>query len=137
MTRSLLAALLALSALLTGPLALPAQALDVDDLATRLREDPVLVDPRSAIRIDEDAVRTAFEALPVPTYVVIVPQRDVDSDDSGIDGVVLRVVEALNDPRAVVVVVSDTGELQAGEGDTEAQRRGDSLARGHGEVSER
>ena len=116
MTRSLLAALLALSALLTGPLAGPAQALDVDDLATRLREDPVLVDPRSAIRIDEPAVLEAVEGAPVPTYVVILPQRDVDGDDSGIDGVLLRVVEALRDPRAVVVVITDSGELQAGEG---------------------
>jgi hypothetical protein len=40
----------------------------------------------------------------------------VDSDESGIDGVLLRVVEALQDPRAVVVVVTDAGELQAGEG---------------------
>ena len=112
MTRRLLAALLAGATLLAGP----AWALDVAAVSERLAEDPVLVDPRSAIRIDEDAVRTAFEALPVPTYVVIVPQRDVDTDDNGIDGVVLRVVEALNDPRAVVVVVTDTGELQAGEG---------------------
>jgi len=110
-TRLLLAALLALLAL-----AGPAAALDADGLANRLGEDPVLVDPRSGIRIDEDAVLEALEAAPVPTYVVLLPQRDVDSDGSGIDGVLLRVVEALNDPRAVVVVVTDAGELQAGEG---------------------
>jgi len=109
--RLLLAALLALLAL-----AGPATALDADGLAARLGEDPVLVDPRSGIRIDEDAVLEALEAAPVPTYVLLLPQRDVDSDESGIDGVLLRVVEALEDPRAVVVVVTDAGELQAGEG---------------------
>jgi hypothetical protein len=111
-TRWLLAALLAVGAVLAPQ----AAALDTDGLAARLGEDPVLVDPRSAIRIDEDAVLEAFEQAPVPTYLVILPQRDVDSDESGIDGVLLRVVEALRDPRAVVVVVTDTGELQAGEG---------------------
>lgn len=111
-TRTLLALLLAGCALLAGP----AWAVDADEVAERLQDDPVLVDPRSAIRIDDEAVRQAFEALPVPTYAVVVPQRDVDEADSGIDGVLLRVVEALDDPRAVVVVVTDDGELQAGEG---------------------
>lgn len=111
MTRWLLAVLLALTAL-----AGPAAALDADGLAERLADDPVLVDPRSGIRIDEQAVLRAVERAPVPTYVVLLPQRDVDGDDSGIDGVLLRVVEALRDPRAVVVVVTDAGELQAGEG---------------------
>ncbi len=111
MTRWLLAVLVALTAL-----AGPAIALDVDALAERLADDHVLVDPRSGIRIDEDAVAEAVERAPVPTYVVLLPQRDVDSDESGIDGVLLRVVEALEDPRAVVVVVTDAGELQAGEG---------------------
>lgn len=115
MTRLLLAALLAGSTLLTG-LTATAWAVDAEVLAEQLGEDPVLVDPRSGIRIDEDAVREAFSSLPVPSYVVIVPQRDVDEEDSGIDGVLLRVVEALRDPRAVVVVVTDAGELQAGEG---------------------
>lgn len=114
MTRWFLAALLATAALTS--LAGPAAALDTDALAERLADDPVLVDPRSAIRIDEDAVLTAFERAPVPTYVVVLPQRDVDLDESGIDGVLLRVVDALEDPRAVVVVVTDAGELQAGEG---------------------
>ena len=112
MTRLLVAAALAAVALLAAP----AAAVDADVVAERLGEDPVLVDPRSAIRIDEDAVLEAVEAAPVPTYVVILPQGDVDREESGIDGVLLRVVEALNDPRAVVVVVTDVGELQAGEG---------------------
>lgn len=111
MTRWLLAALLALLAL-----AAPAHSSGTDVLAERLREDPVLVDPRSGIRIDEAAVLAAVEAAPVPMYVLLLPQRDVDGDENGIDGVLLRVVEALRDPRAVVVVVTDAGELQAGEG---------------------
>lgn len=115
MTRLLLAALLTAATLLTS-LPGPAWAVDADALAQQLGEDPVLVDPRSGIRIDEDAVRDSFSALPVPTYVVIVPQRDVDEEESGIDGVLLHLVEALRDPRAVVVVVTDAGELQAGEG---------------------
>lgn len=113
MTRRLLVALIASAALL---LAAPAWAVDADEVAERLEDDPVLVDPRSGIRIDDEAVRDAFEELPVPTYALIVPQRDVDEAESGIDGVLLRVVEALDDPRAVVVVVTDAGELQSGEG---------------------
>lgn len=111
-TRRLLPALLAAATLLAGP----AWALDTGEVAERLQEDPVLVDPRSGIRIDDAAVREAFEDLPVPTYVVVLPQGDVDDAESGIDGVLLQLVEALGDPRAVVVVVTDSGELQAGEG---------------------
>ena len=112
-TRGLLAALtLSAALLLPGP----AWAVDAEAVAERLADNPVLVDPRSGIRIDDEAVREAFEELPVPTYALIVPQGDVDDADSGIDGVLLRVVEALDDPRAVVVVVTDAGELQAGEG---------------------
>ena len=108
----MLAALLAVAAVS----ATPAAATEVDALAERLREDPVLVDPRSAIRIDEDAVLRAAQAAPVPMYFLVLPQGDVDRDDSGIDGVLLRVVDALDEPRAVVVVVTDSGEIQAGEG---------------------
>lgn len=97
-------------------LASPAWAFDVEGIAERLQDDVVVVDPRSAIRIDEDAVREVFEGLPVPTYVLVIPQGEVDGVDSGVDGVLLRVVEALDDPRAVVVVVTDAGELHAGEG---------------------
>lgn len=112
MTRWLLAALFAGTTLLTGP----AAAVEVEPLVGRLQEDPVQVDPRSEIRIDDGAVRSALEDLPVPTYVVVLPQSQVDREDGGVDGVLLRVVEALDDPRAVVVVVTDQGELQAGEG---------------------
>ena len=111
MTRWLLGVLVAVTAL-----AGPAHAVDVDALAERLAEDPVLVDPRSAVQIDEDEVLEAVEQAPVPTYVLVLPQSQVDADESGIDGVLLRVVDALEDPRAVVVVVTDAGELQAGAG---------------------
>lgn len=114
MTRRLLCALLVGASLLVP--AGTTWAVDADAVAEQLAEDPVLVDPRAGIRIDADAVREAFTALPVPTYVLIVPQRDVDEDETGIDGVLLRLVESLRDPRAVVVVVTDAGELQAGEG---------------------
>lgn len=114
MTRRRLLPLLALPLLLAGPAA--AEAVDVDAIVSRLGEDPVLVSPDSTVRPDEGAVREALGALAVPTYVVVLPQADVDLADSGIDGVLLRVVEALDDPRAVAVVVTDGGELQAGEG---------------------
>jgi hypothetical protein len=112
MMRWLMAALLAAGALLAGA----AAALDVDATAEQLRDDPLLVDPDSTVRIDEAAVRAGLEDLPVPTYVVVLAQEQSDADENGVDGIVLRLVEALDDPRAVVVVVTDGGELQAGEG---------------------
>lgn len=115
MTRWLLAAVLAASALLAPPAAATA-VVDTGRVAERLRQDPLLVDPRSVIRIDDGAVRAALERLPVPTYVVVLPQDAVDADENGVDGVLLQVVDAVDDPRAVVVVVTDGGELQAGEG---------------------
>lgn len=110
--------LLAAAVLLAAPARATPAALDVDALAARLAEDPVLVVDGSAVTPDEDAVSEAVRGLPVPTYVVVLPQEQVDAGDSGIDGVLLRVVEALQDPRAVAVVVTDQGELQAGEGGT-------------------
>jgi hypothetical protein len=117
----MLAAVLALSAALAAPGALAGtplseQGVDVGALAERLRSDPVLVDERSVIRPDVETLRNAFADLPVPTYAVVLPQEVVDTEESGIDGVLLRLLDALDDPRAVVVVVSDEGELQAGEG---------------------
>ena len=111
-----LARLLAPLLLLGLLLAPPALAVDAGRVAAQLADDPLLVDPRSAVRVDDAAVREALEGTPVPTYVVVLPQEEVDADENGIDGILLEVVEALDDPRAVVVVVSDGGELQAGEG---------------------
>lgn len=102
--------------LLVVVLAGPAAAFDVVGVAERLREDPVLVDEGSAVVPDEDRLREELADTPVPTYVVVLPQAEVDAQDDGIDGVLLRVVEALDDPRAVVVVVTDGAETQAGEG---------------------
>jgi hypothetical protein len=112
MTSRTLVAALALAV----AVAAPAAAVEVDEIAQQLRSDPVLVHEDSTIEPDEDALRDALRGLPVPTYVVVLPQAAVDEEDSGIDGVLLRVVEAMDDPRAVVVVVTDGGELQAGEG---------------------
>ena len=106
---ALLAALLLLAA---GP----AAAAEVDQIVQQLQDSPVLVDERSAVVPDVALLEEELSALPVPTYVVVLPQADADAEDSGIDGLLLRVVEALEDPRAVVVVVTDGGELQAGEG---------------------
>ena len=118
MTRLLLlAALLATSALLAPAAAATTEpVVDLEQVAEQLEQDPLLVDVRSAIQIDAAAVRAALEELPVPTYVVVLPQDAVDAGENGIDGVLLQVVEAVDDPRAVVVVVTDGGELQAGEG---------------------
>lgn len=103
--------------LLLGLLLAPAAAaVDAGQVAERLAEDPLLVDPLSTVRVDEPAVRAALESVPVPTYVVVLPQAAVDTDENGIDGVLLQVVEAVDEPRAVVVVVTDGGELQAGDG---------------------
>ena len=112
---TLLLSLLALF-LVAAPSSAVEDGVDVEALAEQLAEDPVLVDPASAVEPDADAVRAAVEDLPVPTYVVVLPQAAVDLEDSGIDGVLLRVVDALDDPRAVVVVVTDGAETQAGEG---------------------
>lgn len=107
-----LAALLALLSVLAAP----ALAVDVDRVVDQLREDPVLIDAGSAVVPDADRLRQELRDVPVPTYVVVLPQAQVDPEESGIDGVLLRLVEAMDDPRAVVVVVTDAGELQAGEG---------------------
>ena len=97
-------------------LAAPAAAVEVEQLAQQLDKDPVLVHEDSEVVPDVDRLREELRETPVPTYVVVLPQGQVDEQESGIDGVLLRVVEALDDPRAVVVVVTDGGELQAGEG---------------------
>lgn len=117
MNRWLLPALLVLSALLAPAAAAVAQpVVDPDRVAGQLQQDPLLVDRRAGIDIDEPAVRAALRQLPVPTYVVVLPQDAVDADENGIDGVLLQLVEAVDDPRAVVVVVTGGGELQAGAG---------------------
>lgn len=95
--------------------AAPAAA-DVDEVLAGLREDPLFVSQESSVTPDQAAVREALEDLRVPTYVVVVPQSEVDSQELGIDGLTLRIVEGLADPEAVVVVVTDAQELQAADG---------------------
>lgn len=95
--------------------AAPAAA-DVDEVLAGLREDPLFVSQESSVTLDQAAVREALEDLRVPTYVVVVPQSEVDSQELGIDGLTLRIVEGLADPEAVVVVVTDAQELQAADG---------------------
>lgn len=111
--RRRLLALAALAALVL--LAGPASAAP-DQVLAGLRVDPLYVAPDSVLRPDEATLRAALRRTPVPTYVAIVPQAEVDTGELGIDGLMLALVDGLADPRAVVVVVSDGGELQAGEG---------------------
>lgn len=95
--------------------AVPAAA-SVDEVLAGLREDPLFVSQDSSVTPDRAAVREALEDTRVPTYVVVVPQSEVDAQELGIDGLTLRIVEGLADPEAVVVVVSDGQELQAADG---------------------
>lgn len=88
----------------------------VEPVLDALREDPVYVSPDSTLTVDEERVREALRRTAVPTYVAVVPQAAVDGVELGIDGYVLQLVDGLEDPRAVVVVVTDGEELQAFEG---------------------
>lgn len=109
----MLALLLTSFALLAG--ATPASA-EVEEVLAGLREDRLYVSPASSITPDRAVVREALSTTRVPTYVAVVPQEDVEAVELGIDGLMLQLVEGLGDPEAVVLVVSDEGELQAGEG---------------------
>ncbi|MCW2613183.1 MAG: hypothetical protein JWN08_177 [Frankiales bacterium] len=88
----------------------------VDDVVASLRQDALYVSSDSSLTPDGDAVREALAQTSVPTYVAVVPQEQVDAAELGIDGLMLQIVDGLADPKAVVYVVSDGGELQAGEG---------------------
>ena len=87
-----------------------------DDVLAGLRQDPLFVSPTSSITPDRAVVRDALARTRVPLYVAVVAQEQVDATELGIDGLMLALVDRLADPRAVVLVVSDEGELQAGEG---------------------
>lgn len=88
----------------------------VSRVLAALRGDPLYVAPQVAVAPDAALVRRALAGSRVPTYVVVLRQREVDSAELGIDGLMLQIVEGLADPRAVLLVVSDGGELQAGDG---------------------
>lgn len=95
--------------------AAPAAA-GVDEVVRGLREQPLYVDPQSAVQPDAAVVLDALEEAAVPTYVVVVPQADAAADELGIDGLLLRIVERLDRPDAVVLVVTDGEELQVSGG---------------------
>ena len=95
--------------------AAPAAA-SVEEILASLAEDPLHVSQESSVTPDQAVVRAALEDARVPTYVVVVPQSQVDEQELGIDGLTLRVVEGLADPEAVVVIVTDGQELQAADG---------------------
>ena len=87
-----------------------------DDVLAGLRQDRLFVSPTSSLTPDRAVVREALGRTRVPLYVAVVAQEQVDATELGIDGLMLRLVDWLADPRAVVLVVTDGGELQAGEG---------------------
>ena len=91
-------------------------AAGVDDVVRGLREQPLYVDPASTVQPDPGVVLDALEEAAVPTYVVVVPQADADAEELGIDGLLLRIVERLDRPDAVVLVVTDGEELQVSGG---------------------
>ncbi len=99
-------------------LAAPASAAppDLSTVASRLRQDPLYVDAASTVVPDAVAVRAALAGTPVPTYVAVLPQASADAEELGVGAVMLRVLEEVQDPTAVVLVVTDGEELQAGAG---------------------
>lgn len=108
------AALLVLTAVVVGG-ALPVAA-GVDEAVAGLRKQPLYVDPDSRVRPDIAVVLDALDDAAVPVFVAVVPQAAADAEQLGVDGVLLRIVERLARPEAVVLVVTDGEELQAGGG---------------------
>ena len=108
------ALLLLLTAALVGPASL-AQA-SVEEVVAGLARSPLYLAPTSAVRPDEQVVRAALERATVPVYIALVPQSEADAEELGIDGLLLRIDEQLARPGAVVLVVTDGQELQAGGG---------------------
>lgn len=97
-------------------LLLASPALAVEGLLAGLRADPLYISEESLVAPDHDEVGAALAGSGVPTFVAVLPQERVDREQSGIDGVMLALLDGLDEPSAVVVVVSDQGQLQAGEG---------------------
>lgn len=101
---------------LVPALALLLAAAPTGEVLDGLRRDRLYVAPASTVTPDTAVVREALSRTAVPTYVAVVAQEQVDAVELGIDGLMLALVAGLEDPRAVVLVVSDEGELQAGDG---------------------
>lgn len=96
--------------------AAPAGAVSVEDTVTGLRRDPLYVSPASAINPDRSLASASLRASATPVYAVVVAEAEMATEELGIDGFTLRVVEGLADPDVVVLVVTDEGGLQAGGG---------------------
>lgn len=117
--RSTVLLLLLSVALLLSPT--PASAVSVDQVVLGLRADPLYVSPASRIVPDRMLATAGLRAATTPVYAVMVSESEVASDEFGIDGLTLRIVEALAGPNAVVLVVTDEGGLQAGGGELTGQ----------------
>ena len=108
------ALLLVLASALLGS-ATPAAA-GVDEVAAGLARQPLYVDPASAVQPDQGVVLDALDDVRVPTFIAVVPQDMAAAEPLGIDGLLLRVVERLDRPDAVVLIVTDGEELQVSGG---------------------
>ncbi len=108
--------LLLISAALLGS-ATPAGAVSVDEVLMGLRQDPLYVSRASSINPDRMLTTTSLRGSATPVYAVVVSEAEVASEELGIDGFTLRIVEGLAGPDAVVLVVTDQGGLQAGGGE--------------------
>jgi hypothetical protein len=97
--------------------AAPASA-EVGEVVQGLRADRLYVAPTAGINPDRRAVLRTLDQATVPTYIAVVPQAEADAQELGIDGLLLRIIEQLAEPSAVVLVVTDGQQLQAGEGAT-------------------
>lgn len=114
-------ALLVLLALALVLGAAPAAAVSVDRIVLGLRADPLFVSPASQIAPDRMLATSSLRASTTPVYAVVVSETEVAAEEFGIDGITLRLVEALAGPDAVVLVVTDEGGLQAGGGELTGQ----------------
>lgn len=85
-------------------------------MAAGLARQPLYVDPASAVQPDQGVVLDALDDARVPIFIAVVPQALAAAEPLGIDGLLLRLVERLERPDAVVLVVTDGEELQVGGG---------------------
>jgi hypothetical protein len=106
MRRSLRVVLVVCVAVLAGPVTTATAATAIRDVAQELRRDPVYVDPAADVPLDDEQVRDAIGAAPVPVYVAAVEESDVAAA-GGITQYVLAIGNAIGDPNAVVLVISD------------------------------
>src|SRR5688500_2719519 len=101
MTRTRLAALLALLALLLLPGTASAQT-TVDDVVDVLRSEQLYVDPDADLAVDEGEVAVALSQSSLQVYVAVLPQEAGEPID-----LVAEIGSALGDSNAVVLVVTD------------------------------